>query len=387
MLTTETAPKDVEKEKAVEITVEAVKPEPAATPTREELKSQGWSAKELEAAEKRGMLGTGDKTPPDKKPPVVEDKKPPVVEDKKPPVVEDRKISNGGLPDFTITPEQEKVFTDTFGAGTPVRAIYFRMKNERHARQAAEALARETQAKLEVLQAQLTKVAAPVVEVETDADGNVVDPEEKPLTLKQLKQLQQAEAAAIEQKQKDQVQRNQAVSVAQKEQEDFARSVLPDFDHAIEKAKEVMQNLETYFPEKWKQSKVVQMIRDLQIAAAQADKIGLDEYNAAMIAYELGQMHPEYGKKAPVKSSDNTGVPMDEGKDPKANGRLTPEQMKRIEANTQRRGSSASIPDGGGKKIISVDDVDLATLSKMNFAERDAFRKKFPERYAKLLRG
>ena len=49
----------------------------------------------------------------------------------------DRKGSD--LPDFTMTPAQEKVFLETFGAGTAPRAMYFRMKNERQARQRAEA--------------------------------------------------------------------------------------------------------------------------------------------------------------------------------------------------------------------------------------------------------
>ena len=61
--------------------------------------------------------------------------------------------------------------------------------------------------------------------------------------------------------------------------------------------------------------------------------------------------------------------------------------MKRIEANNLRRGSSAAIPAGGGKRTISVDDVDMATLNAMTYTERKSFRDTHPEKYARLVRG
>jgi hypothetical protein len=105
----------------------------------------------------------------------------------------------------------------------------------------------------------------------------------------------------------------------------------------------------------------------------------LDDDNAAHIAYAIGSFHPDHGK-TPVK----TGTPK---VDPKGNGALTTEQMKRVETNTQRRASSASVAGGGGKRVISVDDVDLATIVKMSPAERLRFSEKHPDQYAKLLRG
>lgn len=356
------------KKETVEIENEVQQVVQPDAPTREALKAQGWSAKELESAEKRGMLAK-----PDDKKKEEEPKAEVKPEDKKLDPVK----ANGTLPDFTMTPEQEKVFTDTFGAGTVPRAMYFRMKNERQARQAAESRAKEFEARIKALEIK----PAPKEQL-VDENNQVVNPEDMPLTVKQLRELQKQEAEVYEKKQQEQTQRAQAVASAQRDQEEFAKTIHADFDDAVVMAKDVIQNLETLFPEKWKQTKAIKLIRDLQIAAAQADQLGLDEYNASTIVYEIGQLHPNYGKP-PVKGEE-TGAP--KGKDPK-DGRLTPDQMKRMEENTQRRASSASVPDGGGKRVISVEDIDLAILNKMSASERFKFRDKHPDRYAKLLRG
>lgn len=349
------------------------------TPTRQELKEKGWSAKELESAEKRGMISTGEE--PKKKEMEPESAAP--VEPVEPPKPEEPK-PRSSIPDFTFkTPEQEKVFLDAFGTGTPQRAMYFRMKNERQARQTAEAERDKERKERESLEARIKAIEEGRA---TDSEDGI-DPEDKPLTVKQLRELQRQEAEAIEKKNAEQNQRVHIVSEAQHTQEEYARSIYEDFDDTVGKAAEVMKNLETLVPEKWKQAKAIKMIRDLQIAAANADKIDLDDYHAALIAYEIGQMHPHYGKKA---DPTNNGDASDNGKskDPKkANGGLTPEQMKRIEENTQRRASSASVPGGGGKRTISVEDIDLPALNKMSYSERQRFREKHPTEYAKLLRG
>ena len=358
------ATKEAVKESTDEVSEEAA-PVAVAIPTREELKGKGWTAKELDNAEKRGMIGKVEEKKDEK---VVEAA---AVVEKKADVKEAK--PNGSLPDFTATPEQEKVFLDTFGNGTPQRAMYFGMKNERQKRQIAEARAKELEARISALE-----LPKPRPVFETDESGNQIDPEDKPLTLKALRSLQESERAAYEAKQNEAGNRQRVVTSAQTEQEEYARSVYPDFDTTVNKAKEVMTNLDALVPEKWKQAKVVKLIRELQVAAANADQFGLDEYHAAQIANEIGQLHPSYGKADGEKPT--TGL------DPKAGG-LSPDQMKRIEANTQRRSSSASAPSGGGKRVVAADEVDLSTFNKFDFAKRSAFRKNHPEAYARLLRG
>jgi hypothetical protein len=351
-------------------------------PTRDELRSKGWSADELASAEKRGMVATKKKPEEEEKTEEVKTEAAPVeAQDKKP-----EEKAKTALPDFTMTAEQEKVFLDSFGPGTPQRGLYFRMKNERQqrqieseARKAAEKRAAELEAQVKAYEAAKPK--------EVDELGDPIDPEEKPMTLKQFREMQKAEAEEIMKRQEEEQSRTRVITEAQTTQEEYARSLYPDFDETIEKSKDLLKNLETRVPEKWKQAQIISLVKDLQRAAANADKIDLDDNHAAHIAYAIGKLHPDYGSTAKPHgdASDNDG----KSNDPKkANGgRLTPEQMKRIEENTQRRASSASVQGGGGNRVISVDDVDASTLNKMYYAERQKFRSKHPDRYASLIRG
>jgi hypothetical protein len=366
-------------EEKVEITEPEAAPD-VVSPTRAELKERGWGAVEIDLAEKRGMVKKEEEKKPETKKEDIPVEK--VEEKKEEPKVEEKPKSS--LPDFEITdPAKEKAFLEAFGAGTPQRAMYFRMKNERQSRQRAQADLQAEKVKAAALEARLAALEgkkSPVV----DENGNEIDPDDRPLTLKQLKEMQKAEQEAFEKQQQENHARAQSVTEAQKVQEDYTREIYPDFDDTLKKAAEVMQNLDTMIPEKWKQAKAVKLIRELQVAAANADKMDLDEYHGPMIAYEIGQLHPSYGKtngKEPKKEEREVL------KDPKANGSLTPEQMKRIEENNSRRVSSASITGGGGKRTIDAEDVGLAELNAMNYLERQNFRDKHPNRYAKLLRS
>ena len=327
----------------------------AAAPSEAELKANGWTPAEMERATKLGILPAA-KVEENK-----EDKKvEPVVEKKEPP-------KPSGLPDFTMNAEQEKVFFQTFGPGTAPRAMYVGMKHERRVRQEAERKARDLEVQLKTLQAQ------PKVEEVEEVD------DDKPLTRKEFLELlkQQNDAGAAQNS--EQNERAQAVAAAHVEQEEYARSIYPDFDEATDKAKDVIANFETMFPEPWKQAKVAKMVRELQGAAANAHKMGPNDYGALHIAYEIGQMHPEYGNGKTEKPTATT-------KGPKENG-LSPEQMKKVEENNSRRASSAALTGKTGKRTVSVEDIDLATLNGMDLARRTAFKDKYPERYAKLLRG
>lgn len=362
---------------------------PEATPTREELRGKGWTKDELDAAEKRGMIKDKEEKKEEPKPEAKPDLK--VVDGKTEEGEEKPEQKKSSLPDFTFqTPEQEKAFLEAFGPGTPQRAMYFRMKNERTARQSERAARERVEKELQETKERLAALEKFAQPKEVDEDGNIIDPDEKPLTRKQLLEYekQKQEEAAKKQRELNEQARN--LADAQTAQEEYARNVFPDFDSTVELAKDVMKNLEKYVPERWKQAQAIRMIQDLQVAALNADKIDLDDYNAAVIAYEIGKLHPQYGQKADSPAKPNGDASDKDGKlkDPKkANGSLTPEQMKRIEENTQRRASSASIQGGGGKRVISAEDVDLATLTKMNYRERQAFREKHPEQYARLQRG
>lgn len=338
---------------------EAVETVAPAVVTRESLKAEGWTKAEMDSAEKRGMIAKADKKDEKAEPAKAE------PEAKAAPVV-----PKSTIPDFTMTPDQEKAFSAAFGEGTPAKGLYFRMKNERQARQFAEGKAKELEARLAALEA-----PKPVVQV--DEMGQPIDPDNQPFTLKAWKEMQRADAEAYQRQAQQQNERGRVISEAHVAQEEYARSVYADFDATVNNAKEVIQNLDSLVPDINDREDIKDLIQKMQVAAANADNISLDQRHAAMIAYRIGKFHPDHGQ--PPKQ---TGIT-----DPKGNGPLKAEQMKRIEANNLRRGASAAIPSGGGKRTISADDVDAETLNGMNFKERSSFRAKHPEKYAQLVRG
>lgn len=367
-------------------TFEVVEPAKTETkaPTVEALRENGWTKEEITAAEKRGMVEKKEEPKPTEDQPKPEAKKEEVVAP-----IEEKKSS---LPDFTFkTPEQEKAFLDAFGPGTPQRAMYIGMKNERRAKQAERAARLEAEKKAQELSERLAKLEK-VASREIDEDGNPIDPEDKPLTVRQLKELEEKKEAERRAKEEELNKKARVLAEAQTAQEEYARSVYPDFDSSIELVADLANNLDAYIPDRFKRAQVIRLIQDMKIAATNADQIDLDDYNAAMIAYEIGKFHPNYGKKAgnatPQKdglASESNGKP----KDPtKANGgQLSPEQMKRIAENTQRRPSSASVGNGSGKRVIDADDVTAEDLNGMSYVQRQRYKSKHPERYAQLLRG
>jgi hypothetical protein len=369
-----------------QIVIEEAPAVPApVVPTREELKQKGWTAKELDAAAKRGMIAEPEGKKPEEPEAKKAEEKPAESEAKKPeekaaePGAK-KPVVNGSLPDFSLNPEQEKAFLAAFGPGTAPRAMYFRMKNERQARQQKDGELQRLRGELDALKAALV---TPKV-IETDDEGRVLDPEDKPLTLKALKELaaQQSEEDRKAQ-QKAQIQQVRLVD-AHTEQEEYARSVYSDFDSTVGLAKDLMENLDALVPEPWKQKKVLQKIKEFQAAASRADEYALDDYHAAHIVYELGQLNPKYGN-APGKSGDQTGKVNDE--DPKPTGGATPGVMKRIEANTQRRAPSAAVGDGSGKRTITAEEMDLKTLLGLPAEKRLKFKQDHSSRYDKLMRG
>lgn len=361
-------------------------PEVIAAPkqevTRDGLKAQGWSADELDRAEKRGLL---KKKPVEEKAEVKTDAETKPEDKENKDVAEAKPEKKSSLPEFSFkTPEQEKAWLDAFGPGTEQRAMYFRMKNERQQRQAAEKERDRLTLQFEAMKADLEALKTGKAQQEVDENGNIIDPEEKPLTMKQWKELQRQEAEEKERQQRDIQEQGGVVAESLKTQEEYAKSVYQDYDDTLKLAVDVMKNLESLIPNKWEQQEAIQLMKDLQIAAANADKYGIDDRNAALISYQIGKLHPSYGKQNGHRSEPQTDGKLDPKK---ANGSLTPEQMKRIETNTQRRVSSASIPGGGGSRAVSVEDMTVSDVLKLSPDQRASFRSKHPDKWAELLRG
>lgn len=363
---------------------EAERETPASSkaPTPEQLKEEGWSASEIEAAQKRGLIPkpAEKKEPakePEKEPAKTEAEQEPAAEEAEPEKEPEKKEPEakpraGGLPEFNLTPEQEAEFERIFGKGTSARGLYFRMRNERTARQRLES-------EVAALKAQISgkkSAAEPTAEEEEDLD--------KPVTARMLLDLRKKEAEEAEQQQQAIAERAQVVKAAQTEQEEYAQSIYVDWKPTMVLAVELLKDIPALVPEKHKQIRLTRLIRDMQIAASRADELGLDDDHAAFIAYEIGRMHPNYGKAAPAAEPKKDGPSKD---NPKAPGAIKPETLKRIEQQTQRRGSSASVPAGGGKRVIDAEDVTADEFAGWDYKQRRAFREKHPEQYGKLMRG
>lgn len=368
----------IETVEIIEPKTEAVAEPAPAKPKRDELRAKGWSKEDMDSAEKHGLI---EKAEPETKEPVEpkenapeEDvKAEPKAEKKQEPTVPEKRP---GIPDFSFkTPEQEKAWLDAFGPGTPQRGLYFRMKNERQARQAIEAERDALRNEIELLK----RGKAPEKAVDDMdsllSDGDVANNvEDKPLTIRDLKKFEEEKSRLAEEENRKEMIRRARIAEAHKAHEEYAREIYPDFDDAVVRATEVMKNLDDMVPEKWKREKVIRLMKDLQYAAANADTLEVDGLNASHIAYEISQYHPEHGKPKADKPE-------------RANGSPTSEVVKRMENNTQRRASSASVAANGGGRIVSIDDIGLKELNAMTSAERWKFREKHPDRYERLVRG
>lgn len=361
---------DEQKSKTVEVedAPEAKAPEQAPAPTREDLKARGWSAREMDAAEKRGMVSK----PEEKK---AEEPKAPAPEAPKAGASPEQKAPEApaakrpaGVPDMALTPEQEEKFKEIFPPGTPQNGLYFRMKSERAARQRAEQQREAERKRAEDLEARLKAAEAakpPLAE----------DPDDQPLTVKRLKEMEEAREAEARKRAEETDARARRVLEAQKAQEEHVRgAVHQDFDETLKLAEQVMKD-PSLVGDRWRQDKLMRLVQDLQVTAARADELAPDEWNAAFIAYEIGAMHPEHGRRP-----DGDGKP---SKGPEAGARA-PEQVRRAEENTQRRQPSASVPSGGGRRAVAASEVTVEQFLRMTREQRDRFRQEHPADYRRL---
>jgi hypothetical protein len=384
----------IESTTTVEVTTPEAPAAPAPKATRAQVEAEGWTPAEIEKGEKMGLLekpaGQAPAAPaaaakPGEAP--AAGMPAPAAKEEPAPAPKPGAPKAAGIPgvdDGELTPEQEKFLLETFPQGHPQRAMYFRQKSERRARQAAEARAREIEAENALLKAQLAG------KTQTPAAEPGEDDENAPLTKKALKDWERQKQEEAAQQHRAAQQRHAAVTSAQREHEEYAKTVFADFDDTVGLAEQVIKTLvtqpEALFPEQYRRDRAMTLLRELHAAAAEADKHPLDGRNAAFIAYEIGQMHPQYGKpKAPAADgTPKDGLPQEK---PTAPGSQKPETVKRIEQNTQRRPSSASVPGGGGKRVIAAEDVTEKDFLGWDYAQRAAFKQQHPDQYARLMRG
>lgn len=368
-----------------QVTVEVPEAAAAATapakPTRDEvINERGWTAEEADKAEKRGML----KEPEQKKEEATVEKKEEPKTEAKQPVVERRRLADH---EFEMSPEQEAKFHEIFPPGTKPSAFFTGQKIERLKRQQAVREVEELRKQLAERDAKLSVFQnGTKPKTEVDEHGNEVDPADKPMTRRSLEEFAREKEEARRQVEQEANAKAERSAEAHRQHEELARATYPDFDDALKLAGDLAQNIQDLIPDARLQKRVYKLMTEFKEAVGRADEIGLDEFNAADIAYELARLHPNYGKKAEDTNNGTLEV-----SDPKTKGnggqKFSPEQLKRLADNTQRRASSASIPGGNGKTSVAPDEVTVEQLNRMKPDQRERYREKYPDHYSKLLRG
>lgn len=334
---------EVKKEETVEIeekpTLQVV------SPTLEDLSNEGFGAQELKEAEELGMVS--EKKPEEKK---TEEKKDPEI---KP---EEKKAADPEKPtpqqyqeawqraQVEDDPEKEKAKTKDFNLNE--KQLYKAQKLERSKRQTAEAERDAVAARLKSAEEKAKALEAKIAEVapELDKDGNPIKKEPA------------KEVAPTEEEQKA-----QATIVARRlnEYEEDARGRYQDFDDVMSMTADILKSPETIFkdnPLAFSKARTKYM-QFLQLVGQPARQ---GEFNAADVAYEIGQLHPNYGKAA--ASTDKNEAKKET---------LDPKKIEKIKENSTRR-SSASLPSGSGaKRVVTYDELtpeDVADWTPERFA-------------------
>lgn len=372
------------------------KPPEAPAPekmTLEQAQKEGWSDKEIATAEETGMLAkTGEKPPEGGKPPET----PPSPEGEPPKPPEPEPESKGPKREvFDLSEEEEGKFNESFGKGHNVNGLYFGLKAQRSRAQAAEAerdrLVSDSKAKDEQIRTLSEQKAAPVKQEEEPE-------EERPMTRKELREtMAQIDADKVEAERKTAEQTKviqENINQALTSQENNARSKYEHFDQAVKLSKALFdkdrktgeftdaKNILT-LPEHTRK-KAMLLVRSIANATAHADEMKSSDYNSADMLYELGQLHPDFGKPQGTagQSAENNGKPPE-----RTRGGLTPEDVARVEKNSARRGSSAGVSGSGGRRVVSVEDVTADDLTDMDDKTFAAFEKENPDKVKELLRS
>lgn len=344
-----------------------------AKPTLADLADAGLNDSEIKMAEEQKLVQSSE--PDDKTKPQDDQVQEPKEEPKEPDI-----SKRADVQEAFSDPEKEAELIENFNKNE--KGLYWKMKKENARRQAAESerdhvllklkVAEEKTARLEA-EAQASKTqpkkAADSEEPKVDVFGNPLPAEpdaDKPVTKKDLEAMQKADAVKRDKEIADQSEkqaRAEKLTSILNAQEADAKARYEDFEPAVQLAVELMknaQNLDTVFPDARTQSRARKLLTDFFYATANADKFKDGDYNAADVAYELGKLHPKFG------------TPNGSGKSSDKNGDMDPEKAKKAIQNAGKRGSSAALGGGGGKKFVPYEEMNadqLAALSPSEFSK------------------
>lgn len=343
--------------------------------TAESLKDAGLSEKEIELAKQNEFISQPKKD--DKK----DDKKENKTDDTGKKEVQ-RKEEIKQAAEKELSDEEEHELVSGFNKNE--RGLYFRQKEERKKRQAAEMERDFVKTKVKALEDELQSLkqnkAAPEPEPEAEEEIDLFEGKEDTdfMTVAEVKAYEKRKAEAAQKRAEAEKKRAEAQANAERSKlleidkkytslEDGARQRYEDFDAVMKLSKEILKDPKAVFgDDKKKLAKAISLGRALIAEFNNLDNVDPD-YNATDLSYELGQLHPKYKSEEVLEGEEEN---------------LSDEKMSRLLKNSEKRKSSASVT--GARRIVSTDDITLADVAKMTQEEYSKLPKDVRER---LLRG
>jgi hypothetical protein len=229
-----------------------------------------------------------------------------------------------------LSPEKEEAIVKDFNANE--KKLYWERKKERVKRQEAQREKELTAIQLAAAkrEIELLKNSQPksVEESNEEETQEVNEDDERIMTVGEFKRMQKAKAEEAEKV------NAQAQSIIKRVevQEVKAKAKYADYDEVTKLAAEMIKTSKSY-------------ARVLAQAANDPDE------NVAEVAYNIGRLHPNYGKTA------------------KAEPKAETKQIDRAIKNSEKRATSASVAGGGGKSAVGEADLSVEDVAKMSNVE------------------
>ena len=357
---------ELENKEPETVVLDETEPVEDVMPTEEEA-GQGegaLSAKEIEMAKEQKLFREPEKKEEKKEPEPKLEKKP---EEKK----EDVKQIK---PDEELSDEEEFNRLREFNSNE--KALYFKHKRERRKRQDAERERDTAKARQEIYEKELRLAKENIETIKTgkkseqeskgddDLDKILEDDEKKDEKRDEKKYITQED---LDKREKERSDAEQAtVARAKKlnerliEQEKEVLAFNPDYKEVTDLAKEIITKPDEIFKENPRIiGRVKELVKRMYSTAGRAMEEEQD-YTAAEIFYEIGQLHPkakDVGKKPKTADGDAQSAEKKES------------DIERMLENSRKKGSSASVGSGGGLRHISVNDITPEEAARLSDSE------------------
>lgn len=230
-----------------------------------------------------------------------------------------------------LAPEKEEALVKDFNANE--KKLYWERKKERLKRQEAQREKELTAIQLAAAkrELELLKTGQPKSVEESKEETQFDEDDERIMTVGEFKRMQKAKAEEAE---KTNAQA-QAIIKRVEVQEVEAKAKYADYDDVTLLAAEMIKTNKAY-------------------ARVLAEAANDPNENVAEVAYNIGRLHPKYGKTAePVKKAET-------------------KQIDRAIKNSEKRTTSASVSGGGGKSSVAEGDLtveDVANMSAIQYGK------------------